>query len=235
MKPTTIQQGSTGIVYDADALTVVEPAWFDVAHWRGKGALQGSAPGRGTSWFLESPAGPAVLRRYLRGGMVARVNHDRYLFRGLEASRPFREFDVLRRMAEDGLRVPAPLAAACFREGPFYRAALLTRRIAPVRALPECFADPHFDWPRLGAELRAFFDAGMDHADLNARNILVHEDTGDAWLIDLDASRYTPGSPVDGSGQLSRLRRSLEKLWPPTPDAPSLEAAWRGLLEGAGA
>lgn len=232
MKPTTIQQGSSSIVYDADALPAVDPSLFDEAHWRATDALEGSAPGRGTSWFIETPAGPAVLRRYLRGGMVARINHDRYLYRSVASSRPFREFDVLQRMSGDGLRVPEPLAALCHREGAFYRAALLTRRIAPARALPDHFTNPDFDWPRLGRELRGFFAAGMAHADLNARNILIHDDTGAAWVIDLDASRYTPGKAVDGAGQLARLKRSLEKLWPEA-GVPSLEDAWARLSEGA--
>ncbi|MEM1412496.1 MAG: 3-deoxy-D-manno-octulosonic acid kinase, partial [Pseudomonadota bacterium] len=192
MKPSTVQKGSSGIVYDADALPDVDDALFDVARWRASDALEGSAPGRGTSWFIESPAGPAVLRRYLRGGMVARFNRDRYLFRGFKASRPFREFDVLRRMAEDGLPVPAPLAALCERDGAFYRAALLTQRIAPARALADHFADADFDWRKLGRELGDLFAAGMNHADLNARNILIHGASGAAWVIDLDASRYTP-------------------------------------------
>lgn len=238
MKPTTIQQGSTSIVYDADALSVADASLFDEAHWRALGALAGSAPGRGTSWFIESPAGPAVLRRYLRGGMVARVNRDRYLFRGVDASRPFREFDVLRRMSDDGLRVPRPLAALCQRRGLFYRAAIMTRRIAPARALPERFGDPALDWRRLGRELGDFFAAGMTHADLNARNILVHDDTDEAWVIDLDASGYRPGAPVNADAQLARLRRSLEKLWPATAanpvPSPGLEAAWTQLMEGAG-
>ncbi len=203
---------------------------FDPGHWRRAHALAGSAPGRGTSFFIDAPFGAAVLRRYLRGGMVARFNRDRYLYRGLAASRPFREFDLLRRMADDGLNVPAPLAALCDRDGLFYRAALLTRRIAPARALPGHFGDPGFDWRRLGAALRSFFDAGMDHADLNARNILVHEKTGEAWIIDLDASRYEPARPGDGAGQLARLYRSLQKLWP--AGGPALEPCWKQLLQG---
>jgi 3-deoxy-D-manno-octulosonic acid kinase len=235
MTPTTLNQGNAAIVYDADVLPVGDRPLvdlFDPAHWSAVGAVSGEAPGRGSSLFLETGFGPAVLRRYLRGGMVARVSRDRYLFRGVEASRPFREFHVLRRMAADGLRVPEPLAALCEREGPFYRAALLTRRIAPARALPDHFADEAFDWRRLGAELRAFFEAGMAHADLNARNILVHDETGAAWVIDLDASRYEPARPVDGEGQLARLHRSLEKLWPPGPGAPDLGECWAALREG---
>jgi 3-deoxy-D-manno-octulosonic acid kinase len=171
-----------------------------------------------------------VLRRYLRGGMVARVSHDRYWFRGVEVSRPFREFDVLARMAADGLRVPTPLAALCLREGLFYRAALLTRRIAPARALPEHFTNEGFDWSRLGTELRALFDAGLRHADLNARNILIHDDTSASWVIDLDASRYDPDRPAAGERQLARLHRSLEKLW--TAEAPPLDDCWTALQAG---
>jgi 3-deoxy-D-manno-octulosonic acid kinase len=238
MKPVTVHVENAAIVYDADALPAgygtadTLPRLFDASWWTERGAVTGSAPGRGTSVFLATDFGEAVLRRYLRGGMVARVNHDRYLFRGVAASRPFREFDVLARMAADGLRVPAPLAALCVREGLFYRAALLTRRIAPARALPERFTDERFDWARLGAELRGLFDAGLRHADLNARNILVHDETQESWVIDLDASRYEPDRPASGERQLARLCRSLEKLWP--AEAPPLADCWAALLTGSG-
>ncbi len=238
MKPVTVHVENAAIVYDADTLPArltppdVLPRLFDGGWWSGQGAVTGEAPGRGSSLFLATDFGEAVLRRYLRGGMAAKVSHDRYFFRGVEASRPFREFDVLARMAADGLPVPEPLAALCARDGLFYRAALLTRRIAPARALPEHFTDMAFDWSRLGAELRSLFQAGMRHADLNARNILVHSDTGAAWVIDLDASRYDPGRPVSGDRQLARLRRSLEKLWP--PDAPALDGCWAALAAAAG-
>ena len=237
MKPTTVHVENAAIVYDADALPArygapdLLPCLFEPSWWTEQGAVTGSAPGRGTSVFLATEFGEAVLRRYLRGGMVARVSHDRYLFRGVEASRPFREFDVLARMASDGLRVPQPLAALCVRDGLFYRAALLTRRIVPARALPDHFTNGAFDWGRLGGELRVLFDAGLRHADLNARNILVHDETQDSWVIDLDACRYEPGRPAKGDRQLARLRRSLEKLW--TANAPALEGCWDALVAGA--
>lgn len=239
MKPTTVHVENAAIVYDADALPAgfttpdALPRLFDAGWWSGQGAITGEAPGRGSSLFLDTEFGEAVLRRYLRGGMAAKVSHDRYFFRGVEASRPFREFDVLARMVGDGLPVPGPLAALCERDGLFYRAALLTRRIAPARALPEHFMDTAFDWSRLGAELRSLFQAGMRHADLNARNILVHGGTGAAWVIDLDASRYEPDRPAPGHRQLARLHRSLEKLWP--TGAPPLSACWKALEAGAGA
>lgn len=214
MKPVTLNQQSQAIVYDGDLLPGADAALFDAELWRARGRLRGSAPGRGTAHFIDMDFGPAVLRRYLRGGWVARFNTDRYRFTTVERSRPFREFELLGRMAENGLRVPAPVAALCDREGRHYRGALITRRIQPARALAERLDDPELDWERLGAELREFHEAGMDHADLNARNILVHDDTGAAWLLDLDRGRFTPGSPVDGRRNLARLLRSMRKLWP---------------------
>lgn len=237
MKPVTVHIENAAIVYDADVLPAglrdpdALPRLFDSSWWSGRGAVTGSAPGRGSSLFLTAEFGEAVLRRYLRGGMVARFNRDRYLFRGLEGSRPFREFHLLARMAADGLHVPEPLAALCTRDGLFYRAALLTRRITPAHALPSRFTDEGFDWSRLGAELRVFFEAGLRHADLNARNILVHDETGDAWVIDLDASRYEPARPAHGGRQLARLHRSLEKLWP--ADGPPLAECWQALVAGS--
>lgn len=230
MQPVIIQQDSRAIVYDADALPAIEAQQFEPEYWRGQGALSGSAPGRGTSWFIDAPWGSSVLRQYRRGGMVARFNRNHYLYTGRERSRPFREFHVLENMAADGLRVPAPQAALCAARGPVYQAALITRRIAPASALVEHFVDEEFDWQRLGAELRTFFNAGMEHADLNARNILIHQKSQAAWVIDLDASTYNPSRPGDGQDQLARLKRSMHKLWP--AGAPPLIQAWEKLLKG---
>lgn len=231
MKPVTLQQESRAIVYDGDVLTAAGTTLFDAEYWRAKGAVEGDAPGRGTSLFIRAPFGEVVLRRYLRGGWVARLSRDRYLFTGLARARPFREFHLLRRLREAGLRVPAPVAALCERHGPFYRAALMTRRIPGAHPLAERLDDPGLDWGRLGHELRRFHQAGVDHADLNARNILLEARTGDAWLLDFDRSRFTPGRPVDGRANLSRLRRSLRKLWPGGGDP---EPAYRALLAGYG-
>jgi 3-deoxy-D-manno-octulosonic acid kinase len=133
-------------------------------------------------------------------------------------------------MLAAGLRVPAPIAALCDRDGRFYRAALITRRITPVHALADLLSDNNLDWALLGAGLREFHDAGVDHADLNARNILVHDETQQAWLIDFDRSSFTGGTAVDGSRNLARLKRSLDKLWPES--GPDLELAWASLLQG---
>ena len=58
--------------------------------------------------------------------------------------------------------------------------------------------------------LARFHRAGLDHADLNAHNILL-DAAGNPWLIDFDRSRRR----ADGSwrqSNLDRLARSLAKL-----------------------
>jgi 3-deoxy-D-manno-octulosonic acid kinase len=77
MNPVTVKLGPRVIVYDADTMPAMEPAWFDPEYWRKAEAVTGTAPGRGTTCFVESPVGELVLRRYLRGGWAARLSRDR--------------------------------------------------------------------------------------------------------------------------------------------------------------
>jgi len=63
---------------------------------------------------------------------------------------------------------------------------------------------------RVGTTVRRFHDAGLDHVDLNARNLLV-DPQGKVWLIDLDrCRRRQPGKWQEAN--LERLQRSLAKF-----------------------
>lgn len=230
MNPVTLKQGSLAIVYDADALPEADRRLFDPAHWRALGALEGTAPGRGTTCFLDAPFGRAVLREYLRGGWPAHITRDRYLFTGLDRSRPFREFHLLRRVRAAGLDVPPPLAALARRGGLTYGGALLTRRLEDVTPLERRLGDADLDWRAVGHGLRRFHDAGLRHADLNARNVLVGDAGARVCLVDLDRARFDPGRAVDGRRNLGRLKRSLAKHWPAENGA--LETCWGALLDG---
>src|SRR5690606_2803220 len=92
------------------------------------GAVPVQVGGRQSAWFVSGGFGPAVLRHYRRGGLVARLSHDHYLWTGVSATRPFAEFRILQFLHGKGLPVPAPLAGAYWRSGPFYRAAILIER-----------------------------------------------------------------------------------------------------------
>jgi 3-deoxy-D-manno-octulosonic acid kinase len=233
VKPRTHKQGSTVIVYDADRIQHPGPELFDPDHWRALGAVTGEAPGRGSALFLETPYGAAVLRRYLRGGVPAKISRDRYFFNGWERSRPLGEFHMLADLATHGLPVPLPLAAMCQRSGPFYTGWLMTRLLPGALTFADLIgrrADDSETWVRAGACIRRFHDFGVIHADLNARNILVNEEK-QVFLIDFDRARVRRGDARAQQSNLDRLRRSLLKFWPAQPEVPLAER-WQGLLQG---
>ncbi len=192
----------------------LEPRWFFPDYWRERDAVTGEAPGRGASLFLTAPDRPDeqwVLRPYRRGGLIARVNDAHYLWTGRERTRAFRELRLTAALHAKGLPVPRPVAAGVWQHGFTYQAALITVRLTGARALADCLADADAALlERVGATIRRFHDSGLDHVDLNARNLLVTPG-GEVFLIDLDRCRLRqPGRWQ--AGNLSRLERSLKKF-----------------------
>jgi len=171
------------------------------------GASSVKVGGRQSAWFVTGAFGSAVLRHYRRGGMIARISRDRYIWSGASATRSFAEFCILRDLSNLGLNVPAPLAAAYWRSGPFYRAAILIERIEGVRTLAETLDHPH----AVALAIHAMHQANVWHADLNAYNVLLSQ-AGQVWLIDFDRARRRTMSPALRQANLLRLRRSLLKV-----------------------
>ncbi|MEM6641278.1 MAG: 3-deoxy-D-manno-octulosonic acid kinase [Pseudomonadota bacterium] len=168
--------------------------------------------GRGNAWFVQDVQQRCVLRRYLRGGLVARLSRDRYVYSGMSRTRPFRELSLLHELERIGLPVPPPVGALVDRVGMFYRAALLTAAIddatsvgARLRRGTLCAEDMQ----RAGRCIRRFHTAGVWHADLNADNILLTDDS--VYLIDFDRGERRAGTHWQ-QGNLDRLARSLDKL-----------------------
>ena len=227
------KQKSLAIAYDAGIMDAPGAEYFSVDFWKPRQALIGQAVGRGSAWFIDTPSGPVVLRQYLRGGWVARFSRQSYFFSTVERSRPFREFHLLAALYAQGLPVPRPVAALCEHHGIISTGAIMTGRISSAKTLADVFTGsvPAEDlWKRIGKCIRRFHDAGVWHADLNARNILL--DAGlQVFLIDFDQARFTPGKAVSGQGNLNRLKRSLTKLWP-TEELSALQPAWIQLETG---
>lgn len=197
-----------------DPAHVDEPGWqlFDRARWRDGGALAEHGGGRGSIHFIEDGRRSWALRRYLRGGLAAQFVHDRFLFLGEERTRAFRELRLLERLQALGLPVPAPVAAGYRRGAVTYVAEIITERLAGTVPLIDALRAGRMDgarWEAVGRCLRRFHDAGVQHADLTAHNILVGE-SGGVWLLDFDRGRLRrPGSwRVD---MIDRLARSLAK------------------------
>lgn len=229
------KQGSQVIVYDADCIEQPGPDLFDPEQWRRRGAVFGQATGRGSALLLETPFGRAVLRQYLRGGWPSRISRDLYVFTGYERSRPLVEFRMLAKLTGRGLPVPAPLAALCERVGPFSRGWLMTRLIPEVVPLADRLAERSGDadlWRQVGRVIRRFHDAGVVHADLNARNILLGQEDA-IHLVDFDRARISLGNARAFAANLSRLKRSLEKLWP-AHRRDRFAGCWDELVSGYG-
>lgn len=187
---------------------------FEPTYWRARGIpLEELAGGRGTITFVHTGTSDWVLRHYRRGGFVARLFDDHYLWQGRDRTRSFREWRLLKRLFELGLPVPRPIAAAWQRRGAAYTADLITLRIPGARPLSQHLAEaalPERGWKRLGACVRRFHEAGVCHADLTAHNLLL-DHTGHPWLLDFDRGRIRRGRGWR-MANLDRLLRSLNKI-----------------------
>lgn len=201
------------MVFDAALAEAPTWDWFDREWWRARGALRTADGGRGGVAFLDTPVGAGVLRHFRRGGLVAPVLGDRYLWSGRARSRGFAEFMLLARLSAQGLPVPAPLAARCVRHGVYYTADLITRAIEGTHTLAQAIAAQHLDATlagRVGELVARFHAAGVDHADLNAHNILVAQEG--LWLIDFDRGEIRATGTAWKLANLARLKRSLLKV-----------------------
>jgi 3-deoxy-D-manno-octulosonic acid kinase len=210
-------------------------AAFEPGFWAARGELIEVTGGRGSAWFI-SGDGRWVLRHYRRGGWIARLSRDRYLWAGETRVRAFAEYRVLAELVRGGLPVPNPVAARYRRSGPFYRCDLITQRIAGARPLSSVLSLGPVNedtWREVGAAVARLHAAGADHADLNAHNILVGID-GAVSVIDFDRGMLrTPGeSGAWAARNLSRLHRSLVKVSRDLPPDRFSAAAWDRLLAG---
>ena len=209
-----LTRGRAAIVYDGRQGRKITPQMFDPEFWRESGAVVGEASGRGVTLYVDANPEQWVLRPYRRGGMFARLVQRTYLFNGQSRTRCFREFAVLARLHDLGMPVPRPVGAWFERSGPFYRAALLTVRIADTETLAERLRSGPLapeKWLAVGRCLRGFHDVGLCHADLNAHNILIDGDDR-IFVIDMDRAQFRSEGGAWQRSNLARLRRSLNKV-----------------------
>lgn len=206
-----LRSGPLEILFDSRADAKPEAGWFDPDWWRARDAVVAELGGRGQALAVKSPLGEAVLRIYHRGGMVRHLSRSSYMFTGADRTRPFAEWRVNRRLYDAELPVPEPLAAAFEHHGPFYKGALLTRRIPDAEPLPKAAGRMESkDWRNLGEMLGKAAGAGLRHPDLNANNILL-DTRGKFWLLDFDRAWIAENS-FDPGPMIGRLERSMRKL-----------------------
>ena len=209
-----------------------EESLFDPAFWSARGELAAVSGGRGSAWFVGGAADPWVLRHYQRGGFIARISEDRYLWTGEDRVRAFAEWRLLSHLLEAGLNVPRPVAAFYRRAGWTYRCDLITQRIVQTESLSSALAARPLaenTWRAIGREIARLHRHGVDHADLNAHNILIEGLR--VSVIDFDRGQLRqPG--VWQARNLSRLRRSLLKIAAALPSDRFTAASWKYLMSG---
>jgi len=224
------------IRYDSDIFNNLEDVSFNSRVWAQRSSIVGFAEGRGTTFFIQHQDQDFVLRHYQRGGMVARISKEKYLWLGLRFSRPWREWVLLEKMLEKGLPVPAPAAIKVVRKGILYTADIMMHRISNAKTLMHSLmidelAEKH--WISIGSAIRCFHDEGVYHADLNANNILLDEN-GRCFLIDFDRCSIRKPKLKWQKENLSRLKRSLNKTLKNEDVFYFSDVNWRLLLRGYG-
>ena len=232
MQERTYKDAESAILFDAAVSPQVEHDWFAPDYWSNRDALRTQVGGRGGVAIIAAPVGECVLRHYRRGGLVAALMGDRYLWTGADRTRPFKEFRLLAEITRLGLPGPTVVAARYCRRGPIYSADLITRRIVDAQTLAERLAAGRLDGElaeEVGALVARFHRAGVWHADLNAHNVLVTSD--ELYLIDFDRGQLRTPANAWQQANLQRLRRSLLKLGAASQgEATFEETIWQPLL-----
>jgi len=191
----------------------VRQALFARAARRGRGA---------TPSVAVSPDQRMVLRRYQHGGTLAGLTGKRFL----GPSRALQELEVTARAEASGAPVPHVLCLVLWPVwGPLWSALIGTREESQVEDLFELLTKLD-DGPtrrrslrQVGSAIRRLHDAGVEHRDLQLRNILVRKgEPPEIVVVDLDRARFhARGTMPSGrrAANLGRLARSAVKtgLW----------------------
>lgn len=232
------------ILYDAAIIAEPNLQLFDRDYHTKQQARQSDSAseragiGRANVVYFVSDNRSLVLKHYYRGGAVAKIIRDRYLGFDVENSRAFREWRLLKKMAQLGLPVPQAVAAHVEKSLLSYRADLITEEIKGAKTLADVLSEKSIDvkqWKKIGGCIKSFHKNNIYHADLNARNVLLAGEKSEAsevYLIDFDNSDFRSDSETWKQANLERLKRSLLKFQKKQPGFNFDEENWSAFLDG---
>ena len=187
---------------------------FDAVYWRNKQGCQVVDGGRGGSIKIDIDGQAAILRQYRRGGFMRSIATDHYIWLGIKYSRPWREWTLLREACTAGLPVSKPLGACVWKSGLTYQAAIITAFIESTQTLADYLEQAALDragWYQLGVTIKNMQTLGFRHADLNANNLLIDQNSK-IYVIDFDKGCQMKKLDDWQWSVLYRLQRSLQKI-----------------------
>ncbi len=225
------REGRNAYLYDAERIDSREV--FALFVKSASSLDQSPSGGRGAIRIVQHGGSDYVLRHYYRGGKLASLSKDRYLWNGLDASRPWREWRLLAALFTSGLPVPRPLAARLTRRGAVYRADLATALLPADGSLAELTSRAPMDeavWRHIGRVIWDFHACGICHADLNAHNVVLTRNGAEIWLLDFDKAKRRQLDRAWQRANLDRLKRSLDKLYAANPQMHFSAHEWHCLF-----
>jgi 3-deoxy-D-manno-octulosonic acid kinase len=149
---------------------------FDPSWLMAENLITHTASGRGLVYFFFILGENCVLRHYYRGGLVAKLSNDAFLFKQTQQSRPYKELNLLATLHAAGLNVPKPIAARIKHTSFTYTADVITGTIPRAQELHEYILQQALQqavWERIGVTLRKMHDLQACHYDINVKNVLL--------------------------------------------------------------
>ena len=157
-----------------------------------------------------------LVRPYRKGGLLRHLRGR--TFRG--AWRPLQELTLHHALQAQSVPVPEVVGAVVHHSARGWQGALLTGEVARSVDLEAWLHGARSDAPadretilqRAGRTVRLLHDAGVWHADLHAKNLLLTAE-GEVWILDLDRARAfdAPLSEAMRLENLLRMGRGIQK------------------------
>ncbi|OPZ58197.1 MAG: 3-deoxy-D-manno-octulosonic acid kinase [Deltaproteobacteria bacterium ADurb.Bin510] len=146
-----------------------------------------------------------VVRHLTHGGLFRHITGDRFL----STQRTLREMFISHQLIAAGIPTPEIVAVRFVRREPGYAIAVISRRLQDAVDLLTYLKEPRPDAGQLlrlsGVLIRRMHEAGVLHADLHLKNILLDKNRA-PLIIDLDKSFIFP-EPLSAAQRALNIRR----------------------------
>lgn len=157
-----------------------------------------------------------VKKHYFRKGMM-KFMVDSYLFKSIENTRSFKEFNLLNYLYKSGFNTCRPIVGWVEYHGIFYKANIVTESISSITLkdllqsdLKYSLIDKYNIFKKVGVSIAKMHLLNVNHGDLNISNILIDKDIMNVWIIDFDKSSQSSNiSSAERKSNIKRFERSL--------------------------